>query len=93
MRFDQPDLRILRRMQTAIQRPAMENLHRLLQLLAGSGGDRRQDPLYARRTFPGNAELRGGGRYRETYRRARPGASLRSSMGGSRQRNQRLGRE
>jgi len=42
MRLHQPHLRVLRRVQAAVQHPVVEDLHGLLQLLAGVRADRRE---------------------------------------------------
>lgn len=50
--FFRPPRRILRRVQASIQYQTMENLHRLLQLLAHRRDHRREDFLLSRRPKP-----------------------------------------
>lgn len=93
MRLHQPHLRLLRRVQAPVQRPALEDVHRLLQLPPRGRRHRRQDPMHARRALAGVGELGPDQGDREAGGCAGPRPALRPSMGRSRPGRQRLGRE
>jgi hypothetical protein len=56
VRVDQPHIRLLRRVQTAVQHPALEDVHGLLQLPARRGAGRREGA--PRAGVPGRAPKR-----------------------------------
>lgn len=58
MRVHQPHLRLLRRVQETVQYQAMEDVHRLFQLLAYRSDHRRED-LHNARWFEPRPELDG----------------------------------
>lgn len=80
VRLHQPDLRVLRRVQAALQRPPLAPLHRLLQLPAGGGAHRRQDPVHARGAVAGPAGDGADQGDRAAGGCAGPGTALRSAV-------------
>jgi len=68
MRLYQPHLRLLRRVQAKVQHQAMEDLHRLLQLLAHRRYHRRED-LYDARWSQPRPQLHGADQARDATNR------------------------
>ena len=84
MRFNQPHLRLLRRMQATLQHQTVEDVHRLFQLPARGRYRRRKDLLLSRRAQPRSAEHGTDPPHHEADRRSRSGTFMRSALVGPR---------
>lgn len=93
MRIDQPNLRLLRRVQTSLQHQTVEDVHRLFQLPASGGNHRREDLLLPRRSVARPAVDGADQAHNATDRCARSRPIVRPVVVGSRQGHLRMGRE
>mmetsp|Transcript_7290 Transcript_7290/g.21525 ORF Transcript_7290/g.21525 Transcript_7290/m.21525 type:complete len:308 (+) Transcript_7290:380-1303(+) len=93
VRVHQPHLRLLRRVQAAVQHQDVEDLHGLLQLPARGGHRRREDLLLPRRPLAGAAAAGPDQEDHPAHGRAGHGPALRPALVRPRQGHGRLGRE
>mmetsp|Transcript_147223 Transcript_147223/g.382725 ORF Transcript_147223/g.382725 Transcript_147223/m.382725 type:complete len:258 (+) Transcript_147223:303-1076(+) len=93
VRSDHTHLRLLRRVQAALQHQALEAVLRRLQLLAGLWPRGREDHLHARWSLARDQQHGPDQAPGPPHRRARHGHHLRFAVGGPREGHRRLGRE